>query len=116
MDVVIPHSLGLWGPQDLVSTPKRLNNVCRYWGWRKICGHYSETNIPQEPGSVRLWAKGTARLGPSSLESKKGRECLHHDEVPAYNVTHEVVQKRHAAGPLMIWSKLRSRQIKETGS
>lgn len=41
-------------------------------GRGKICGHYSETNIPQEPGSVRLWAEGTARLGPSSLESKKG--------------------------------------------
>lgn len=75
MDVVIPHSLGLWGPQGLVSTPKRLNDVCRYWGWRKICGHYSETNIPQEPGSVWLWAKGTTR-GPAPLRVKRGRECI----------------------------------------
>lgn len=31
--------------------------------------------------------------GPVPLRVKRGRECLHH-EVPAYNVTHEVVQYR----------------------
>lgn len=88
--LVNPHSFGFSGTRDLVSTPKMLSDVCRYCGWRKICGHCRETNIPQEPGSVWVWAKGTARLGPCSLVSilrvlMSAHEAVQHRTGMAYD-------------------------------